>query len=118
DLEAAARVGREAGGGEVQLGGGAVAADGVEERLAGDDLVARERRVDAAAAAAAALHHVDPRDGLAEAQAHAHLAHAALEQLGQLLVDEVHEARAGVDERDADADDGEHAGVLGADHAA
>ena len=64
------------------------------------------------------VHDLDGRDGFAEAQAHSHVAEAELEIFGQFVIDEFQEPGAALDEGDAHADGGQHAGVFGADDAA
>ena len=115
DDEAAALVGGETGGGEVEPGGGAGAPDRVQ-RLVGDHVFAAvEDQTDAGAAGVLIL--LDGRDGLVQTQRDAVLAQMIGQRFGDFAVDERQQAGAAVDERDAHAEDGEHRGVLAANHA-
>ncbi len=111
--DAAAVVGLKAGGGKVQVFDIALAAHGVEQRVAGDLLLAFEVGDDGAGSRL-----FDALDFFAEAQGDAGVAQMVAEGLDDLAVSELEQAVALFNERNAHAEDGEHAGVFDADHAA
>ena len=113
DGDAAAVVGFEAGGGEVEVVDVALAADGVEQRVAGDFLLAFEVGDDGAGRGL-----FDALDLFAEAEGDAGVAEVVAEGLDDFAVGEFEQAVALFDQRDAHAEDGEHAGVFDADDAA
>ena len=92
---------------------GSLAADGVEQRVAGDFLFAFEVGDDGAGGRL-----FDALDFFAEAEGDAGVAEVVAERLDDFAVGELEQAIAFFDERDADAEDGEHAGVFDADDAA
>ena len=110
--DAAALVGGQAGGLEVQQVGVGAAADGVEERVAVDLLAALELRDDAVLLVVS-----DLEDLLAEAERGAALAHEEDERLDHLAVDEVEDRRPRLDDRDLDVQRRDHRRVLEADDA-
>ena len=113
DGDAAAIVGLEAGGGKVEVVDVALAAHGVEQRIAGDVLLAFEVGDDGAVGQL-----FDALDLFAEAQGDAGVAQVVAEGLDDFAVGELEQAVALFNERDAHAEDGEHAGVFDADDAA
>ena len=112
DGDAAAIVGFKAGGGEVELVDSALAADGVKECVAGDFFLALQ-----------VGHHgavgqlLDALHLFAEAHGDAGIAEVIAEGFDDFAIGELEQAVALFDERDADAEDGKHAGVLDADDA-
>ena len=113
DGDAAAVVGFEAGGGKVQVVDVALAADGVEQSVAGDLLLAFEVGDHGARRRLFHALHL-----FAQAQGDAGVAQVVAESLDDLAVGEFEQTVALFDQRDAHAEHGEHAGVFDADHAA
>ena len=113
DRDAAAGVGFDAGGGEIQLVDIALAADGVEQRVALNLLLALEIGDDGAVG-----HLFDALHLFVQAHGDAGVAQVVAERLDDLLVGEFEQRRPALDQRDAHAERGEHAGVLDADDAA
>ena len=113
DGDAAAVVGLQAGGGQVQVVDVALAAHGVEQRVAGDLLVALQVGHHGARRQLFHALHL-----FAQAQGHAGVAQVVAERLDDLLVGKLQQPVALFDQRDAHAEDGEHAGVFDADDAA
>ena len=113
DGEPSAVVGLEAGLLELEPVGRADAADGEEHRVDHEPLAALklDRR------AADALAAVDLLHGLAEAESDALLPHLVDQFVDDLRVAELEQALVAVDERDLDAELGEHRRVLDADDA-
>ena len=113
DGDAAAVVGFKAGGGEVEVVDGALAANGVEQRVAGDFFLALQVGDDGAVGELLDAFHF-----FAQAHGDAGVAQVIAERFDDFLVGEFEQAGALLDERNADAEDGEHAGVFDADDAA
>src|SRR5215469_1657115 len=113
DGNAAARVRLNAGGSEVEVVDRALAAYGEEQGFSGDALLAFEVGDDAAIGQL-----LYAFDFLAEAQRDAAVAEVIAERFDDLLVGEFEELGALFNDGDADAEDGEHAGILDADNAA
>ena len=111
--DAAAIVHFDACGGQVEIVGGALAAYGVEQGIAGDFLLALQvgnhGRVGEL---------LDAFDLFAQAEGDAVVAQVIAEGFDNLAIGEFEKAVAFFDERDADAEDSEHAGVFDADYAA
>ena len=102
-----------AGGGEVQVVDVALAAHGVEQRVAGNFLLAFEN---GGHAVFRGFFHA--LDFFVEAHGDAAVAQVIAERLDNLGVGELQQARPLFDQRDANAQDGEHAGIFHADHSA
>ncbi len=113
DGDAAAIVGLKAGGGEVEVVDGALAADGVEQRVAGDFFLALQVGDDGAVGELFDAFHF-----FAQAHGDAAVAQVIAERFDDFLVGEFEQLVALFNEGDADAEDGEHAGVFDADDAA
>ncbi len=113
DGDAAAIVGFDAGGGEVEVVDGALAADGVEQGVAGDLLLALQIGDDGAVGELFDAFHF-----FAEAHGDAAVAQVVAERFDDFLVGEFEQLGAFFNQGDAHAEDGEHAGVFDADDAA
>ena len=110
---AAAIVCLETGGGEVELIDGALAADGVEQGVAGDALVALHVGDDGSV-----FEFFHAVQLFAEAHGHAAVAQVIAEGFDDFLVGKLEQLVAFFNERDAYPENGKHAGVLHADDAA
>ena len=111
---AAAIVHQHAGAIESEVRRGAQAADG-EERHVGHDLLPRlepER-----GARRPVLVHLEPIDGLPEAQAHVAASQLVQKLINDLAVDELERAGTAIHQRDRDAERREHGRILDADDA-
>src|SRR5579859_2527756 len=113
DRDASAGVGLEAGILKLQVIDAALAAYGIEQRVAGDFLIALHVGDDGAVGQL--LHRFQL---FAQAHGYAAVAQVIAEGFDNLLVGELKQPVAFFDQRDADAEDGEHAGVFDADDAA
>src|SRR5579883_1370456 len=113
DRDSAARVGFEAGRGEVQVVHVALTSDRVEQRVAGHTFFAGQVGNDAAT-----RHLFHALNFLVEAQGHAIVSQMVGERFHHFAVGEVQQAETFFDQDDAHAERGEHASVFDTDHAA
>ena len=114
DREPTAVVGLEAGLRQIELAGGAGAADRIERLLGNDRLAAVEMNPDAGAALV--LDNLQFVDTLVEPQGGPVFPQMVAELVGDLLVDERQQPVALVDQGHANAEGGKDAGVFAADH--
>ena len=112
DRNASAAIGFQAGRGQVQLLHVALAADGIEQRVAGDFLLAHQVGDHAGGRIFHAIHF------FVEAHGDAVIAQMVGKRLDDFGVGELQQARPFFHQDDAHSKGGEHAGVFHADHAA
>ena len=113
DRDEAALAGRDAGGGEVQVGGVALPA-GADEHAVARERRARGKREDDVAG----LRGIARGDALLPVKLHAVRRHRVGERARDFRVEKRHQRVAAIDQMHLDAERGERAGVFAADHAA